>query len=208
MFRSCWSPETCQSETETVESHYSQSQSSHAGYGQAHGFRDEGDDEDNGEDTMHAQPVQYQPEIRRTSGVFQRAPRAESIYQRCVAGPVLTSITAYNALLSFICASPTIEVPVKAYDPRVSRPPTAMSSATWSPSSRAMATPTPDMLREYSDLSKFNAAQVAPFTLFPPPDDLRSLASPPPRPDTSNSRRTIGKMKSFFGRFGFGGSRA
>jgi hypothetical protein len=67
-------------------------------------------------------------------------------------------------------------------------------------------TPTPDALKEYSDLSRFNAV-VSPFTLYPPPEDLRTLASPPPRPDTSNSRRTIGKMKSFFGRFGFGGSK-
>ena len=88
MLRSCWSPETvpsAPSETDTVESHYSQSQTSHAGYGQAHGYTEDGD-EDEEEDTMHASPAPtsqyYQPEIRRTSGVFQRAPRAESIYQR------------------------------------------------------------------------------------------------------------------------------
>lgn len=61
--RSCWSPETVPSEY-THESDYPD---------------EEMDRGDEGDDTIHAAPV---PEIRRTSGVFTRAPRAESIYQR------------------------------------------------------------------------------------------------------------------------------
>lgn len=61
--RSCWSPETVPSEyTCESEDQYQNV-----------------DREDEGDDTIHAAPV---PEIRRTSGVFTRAPRAESIYQR------------------------------------------------------------------------------------------------------------------------------
>lgn len=63
--RSCWSPETVPSEY-TCESEYPEERI---------------DREGEGDDTIHAAPV---PEIRRTSGVFTRAPRAESIYQRCV----------------------------------------------------------------------------------------------------------------------------
>lgn len=62
-FRSCWSPETVPSEY-TCESDYPEERV---------------DREDEGDDTIHAAPV---PEIRRTSGVFTRTPRAESIYQR------------------------------------------------------------------------------------------------------------------------------
>jgi hypothetical protein len=64
--RSCWSPETVPSEY-TCESEYH------------HEERMEREGE--GDDTIHAAPV---PEIRRTSGVFTRTPRAESIYQRSV----------------------------------------------------------------------------------------------------------------------------
>ena len=61
--RSCWSPETVPSEY-TCESDYQEE------------HMDRGDE---GDDTIHAAHV---PEIRRTSGVFTRTPRAESIYQR------------------------------------------------------------------------------------------------------------------------------
>lgn len=64
-FRSCWSPETVPSEY-TCESDY---QEEHMERGEE------------GDDTIHAAPV---PEIRRTSGVFTRTPRADSIYQRSV----------------------------------------------------------------------------------------------------------------------------
>lgn len=62
--RSCWSPETVPSEY-TCESEYH--------------HEERVDREEEGDDTIHAAPV---PEIRRTSGVFTRTPRAESIYQR------------------------------------------------------------------------------------------------------------------------------
>jgi hypothetical protein len=114
-------------------------------------------------------------------------------------------------LFSFICASPTIEIQASPqrkspqshrYKPRSD----SLNASTWSHASRSRnLAPTPDALKEFSRLAGLRDTPT-PYSLFPPPDDLRTLASPPPRPETSQSRKTISKMKSFFGRFGIGRS--
>lgn len=124
----------------------------------------------------------------------------------------LWTLADEHLAFSFICTSPTIEIPV-APRPNRSPPPRqtkirsdSLSASTWSHSSRQMMAPTPDALREYSRLAGLRDTPT-PYTLFPPPEDLRTLASPPPRPETSQSRKTFSKMRSFFGRFGFGRDR-
>lgn len=113
---------------------------------------------------------------------------------------------------SFICASPIVEIPANnkiSYSPRSFHPKPrsdSLSASTWSHASRRMMAPTPDALKEYSRLAGFRDAQ-SPYTLFPPPEDMRTFASPPPRPETSQSRKTIGKVKSFLGRLGLGRDR-
>ena len=72
--RSCWSPETCQSD-ETNESEYDDNEEGDGNTrarGDKGGFHTEG----SGDDTIHA------PQIKRTSAVFARAAKIESVYQR------------------------------------------------------------------------------------------------------------------------------
>ena len=89
--RSCWSPETCPSE-ETAESEYSSHDGNSSprtpaspqalqhmrGDVRVYDEDDQRQSAEDEEDTIHARP----PPIRKISGAFQRAPRADNIYQR------------------------------------------------------------------------------------------------------------------------------